>query len=88
MPKFAIEVELTVKALFTKRPVLEVEAESKEAAEEYVHELLDELENTGNCEELAELDDAFIDPLDFDPGDCDNVEIYMTDILSIDEFSE
>lgn len=85
MPKFAIEVELTVKALFTKRPVLEVEAESKEAAEEYVNELLDELENTGNCEELAELDDAFIDPLDFDPGDCDNVEIYMTDILSIEK---
>ena len=65
--------------------MLEVEAESKEAAEEYVNELLDELENTGNCEELAELDDAFIDPLDFDPGDCDNVEIYMTDILSIEK---
>ena len=85
MPKCAIEVELTVKALFTKWPVLEVEAESKEAAEEYVNELLDELENTGSCEELAELDDAFINPLDFDPGDCDDVEIYMTDILSIRE---
>ena len=88
MPKFAIEVDLTVKAFFTKRPILEVEAESKEAAEEYVCELLDELEATGSCEELAELDEAFIDPLDFDPGDCDNVEIYMTDILSIDKFSE
>ena len=31
MPKFNVEVELTVKALFTKRPVLEVEAESEEA---------------------------------------------------------
>ena len=88
MPKFAIEVELTVKALFTKRPVLEVEAESEDAAEKYVGELLDELEATGSCEELAELDEAFIDPLDFDLGDCDNVEIYMTDILSINEFSE
>lgn len=85
MPKFAVEVELTVKALYTKRPILEVEAESKDAAEKYVDELLDELEATGECEELAELDEAFIDPLDFDPGDCDNVEIYMTDILSIEE---
>ena len=85
MPKFAIEVELTVKALFTKRPILEVEAESKEAAEEYVNELLDELEATGSCEELAELDEAFIDPLDFDLNDCDNEEIYMTDILSIEK---
>ena len=88
MPKFAIEVELTIKALFTKRPILEVEAESKEEAEEYVNELLDELEATGSCEELAELNEAFIDPLDFDLDDCGNMEIYMTDILSIDEFSE
>ena len=85
MPKFAIEVELTVKALFTKQPVLEVEAESEEEAEKYVDKLLDELEATGSCEELAELDDAFIDPLDFDLDDCDNVEIYMTDILSIEK---
>ena len=88
MPKFAIEVELTVKALFTKQPILEIEAESEDAAEEYVNKLLDELEATGSCEELAELDEAFIDPLDFDLDDCDNVEIYMIDILSIDEFSE
>ena len=85
MPKFAIEVELTVKALFTKRPVLEVEAESEDAAEKYIDELLDELEATGSCEELAELDEAFIDPLDFDLDECDNVEIYMTDILSIEK---
>ena len=88
MPKFAVEVDLTIKALFTKRPILEIEAESKEAAERYVNDLLDELEATGNCKELADLNEAFIDPLDFDPGDCDDVEIYMTDILSIEEFSE
>lgn len=85
MPKFNVEVELTVKALFTKQPILEVEADNKEAAEKYVDELLDELESTGSCEELAELDEAFIDPLDFDLDDCDNVEIYMTDILSIEK---
>lgn len=85
MPKFKVEVDLTVKALFTKRPILEIEAEDEEAAGKYVDELLDELEASGSCEELAELDEAFIDPLDFDPGDCDDVEIYMTDILSIRE---
>ena len=85
MPKFAIEVELTVKALFTKRPVLEVEANNKEAAEKYVDELLDELEATGSCEELAELDEAFIDPLDFDLGDCETVKIDTLDIWSIDK---
>ena len=85
MPKFAIEVELTVKALFTKRPILEIEAESREAAEKYVRELLDKLENTGECGELAELNGTFVDPLDLDSDDCDNVEIYMTDIWSIDK---
>lgn len=85
MPKFNVEVELTVKALFTKHPTLEIEAEDEDAAEKYVDKLLDELEATGSCEELAELDEAFIDPLDFDLDDCDNVEIYMTDILSIEK---
>jgi hypothetical protein len=85
MPKFNVEVELTVKALFTKRPILEIKAESMEAAEKYVDELLDELEATGSCEELEELNEAFIDPLDLDSDDCDNVEIYMTDILSIEK---
>jgi len=85
MPKFNVEVELTVKALFTRYPTLEIEAESREAAEKYVRELLDKLENTGECGELAELNGTFVDPLDLDSDDCDNVEIYMTDIWSIDK---
>ena len=85
MPKFNVEVGLTVKALFTKHPILEVEAENEDAAVKYVDELLDELEATGSCEGLEELNEAFIDPLDLDSDDCDNVEIYMTDILSIEK---
>ena len=85
MPKFAIEVDITVKALFTKRPVLEVEAESEEAAEKYVNGLLNKLEDTGHCEELAKLDYAFNDPLYFNSCDYDSVEIDTLEILSIKE---
>lgn len=85
MPKFNVEVGLTVKALFTRYPTLEIEAESREAAEKYVRELLDKLENTGECGELAELNGTFVDPLDFDLGDCETVKIDTLDIWSIDK---
>ena len=85
MPKFKVEVDLTVKALFTTYPAFEVEAESEEAAEKYVNGLLNKLEDTGHCEELAKLDYAFNDPLYFNSCDYDSVEIDTLEILSIKE---
>ena len=49
-----------------------------------MRKLLDELENTGACRELAELNGTFAEPLDFDLGDCETVEIDTLDIWSID----
>lgn len=82
MPKFDIGVELTIKMTYTTRPILKIEAESKEAAEKYVDELLDKLETTGSCKELPELDEAFVNLLKFDPRNCDK-KMYMTDILPV-----
>ena len=83
MPKFNVEIKLTVKALFTEQPILEVEAESREVAEECVREFLDKFKNA--CEEPANLNSAFVDSLDFGLGDCETVEIDTLDVLSIEE---
>lgn len=56
MPKFNVEVKLIVKALFTQQAIIEVEAESREVAEEHVREFLDEFKFAFKDYETMEID--------------------------------
>ena len=80
MPKFAVKVALTVRALYIKYPILKIEAESEEAAVNHVSDLIDQLENNGDCEELARQNHAFVAPRDFDSCDYEGLCFDTTNI--------